>query len=319
MRILVTGATGVLGEAIASRLLRDTAVSRLVTVSRGAAPAWLKSNGRVEHVRADFRAPQVAERLRGVDVLLHAAFQPYGRNPDRLRQVNVTGSNALHRAAVAAGVRYVVFVSSVAAFGSNPDNAVPLGDDAPLRPTRRSFYSLHKAEVEFDLMELDAANGDLNVLRVRPCVLVGPRADLGTEAIRFYYHVIAPRFSDERSLWQFMRTFEAAEAIVRAIEMRLTGPLNVSSGDWLTHEELVAITGGRIIDLPARSRAIMPAVKALRLSPVGEDRTELTRYPMVMDNARLRAELGMDPASSADALRQFLRYPKPKRRLAGFG
>ena len=310
MRVLLTGITGVLGEALAVRLARDPQIERIVGVARRPLQANLLVDSelrtKIDHLACDFRDPAVTTALASVDTLIHAAFQPYGRNVPALRAVNVDGSKSLHRAALAAGVRHIVFISSVAAYGSHPDNPVPFTEAAPLRPNPDSFYSVHKAEVEWDLVRLEKETTDLQVLRIRPTVLLGPRADAGAEAIRRYYDRILPRFKSDYWLWQFMRTDDATEAIARATTQRLTGALNIAGEDWLTFEQMAAVTGGRIVTLPDSFAKLMPLLQALRLSPVGKDRQVLSRNPMVMSTALLRKTTGLVPVSSTQALSEFL-------------
>lgn len=295
-----------LGEPLAARLAAEDAVEEVVGVGRSELPASLRALPRVRHLRADFREQRVAAELEAVDILVHAAFQPYGRDEPALRAVNVEGSKALLRAAVAARVGHIVLVSSAAAYGSHADNPVPLRESDPLRPNPESFYSRQKAEVEHELEALAAANAGLLALRVRPCILLGERADPGASAIRRYYHRVVPRFSDQRELYQFMATADAVEAVARATLRGVEGALNVASGDWLAPEDLAAVTGGRVVTAPARVARLAPLIQLLRLSPVGEDRIVLNRNPLVLSNQRMRAETGTEPASSAQVLRAFM-------------
>lgn len=313
MRVLLTGITGVLGEPLAARLARDPEIEEVIGVARRKLPASLSRDqiaaGKIRHLACDFRDARVGDALAGVDTLIHAAFQPYGRDEAALRAVNVDGSVALHRAALAAGVRHIVFVSSVAAYGSHPDNPIPMTESAPLRPNPESFYSVHKAEVERDLDRLGEDTPELDVLTVRPTMLLGPRADAGAEAIRRYYHRLLPRFRSDHWLWQFVRTDDAVEAIARAVTMRLTGPLNIAGEGWLTFGGMAAVTGGRIVTFPDSFARMMPALQILRLSPVGKDRQVLSRNPMVLSTDRMKAETRVVPASSERALREFLTRP----------
>lgn len=306
MRILLTGVTGVLGEPLAARLADDEGVEELVGVARGELPASLAGRPGIRPLRADFREQRVAAALEQVDVLVHGAFQPYGRDERALRAVNVDGSVALLGAALGAGVRHIVLVSSIAAYGSHPDNPVPLRESDALRPNPESFYSRHKAEVERALEGLCAEQADLVALRARPCILLGPRADPGSAAIRRYYHRIVPRFRGDHELYQFVATADAVEAIARATLRRIAGPLNITSGDWLLPEQLAAITGGRLVSAPAPMARLAPLVQALRLSPVGRDRIVLNHHPMVASDDRMRELTGVEPEASKDVLRTFM-------------
>ncbi|MDQ3742501.1 MAG: NAD-dependent epimerase/dehydratase family protein, partial [Actinomycetota bacterium] len=65
-------------------------------------------------------------------VVVHLAFIVLGAS-DRTRDINLEGSRNVFEAAVAAGVKRLVYTSSVAAYGFHEDNPVPLGEEVPTR------------------------------------------------------------------------------------------------------------------------------------------------------------------------------------------
>lgn len=138
MTVLLTGATGQLGGAIASLALsRGLALRCLVRDPARARPLAEAGAGLVVGDLTDPRC--LAAAVEGVDAVIHSAGLVSYREADRpaLEAVNVAGTAALLRAAQAAGVRRFVFSSSIAAIGRAP-GAAP-GDEgcawdwAPLR------------------------------------------------------------------------------------------------------------------------------------------------------------------------------------------
>lgn len=105
-RVAITGADGFVGASL-ERLLteRGRAVARLVRRP--------SRSGDVPFRLGD--APDPGS-LAGVDALVHCAYDFRPREWDELARVNVRGSERLFAAARAAGVRRLVFVSSVSAF-----------------------------------------------------------------------------------------------------------------------------------------------------------------------------------------------------------
>jgi 2-alkyl-3-oxoalkanoate reductase len=128
---LVTGASGLLGGALTTLLLeRGLHVRALVPPGENAAA--LSARG-VEIVRGDVRDRASLERaVTGVDRLLHCAARtgPWGPWRDYER-INVTGVRYLLEAALAAGVRRIVHVSSITVHGNDLGGT---GDESsPLR------------------------------------------------------------------------------------------------------------------------------------------------------------------------------------------
>jgi uncharacterized protein YbjT (DUF2867 family) len=107
MRILVTGATGMLGRAVVSELLAGghtvAAMSRRVRRWPGAEP-----------VLADLaEGSGVDEAVEGARAVVHLASAPYQRG--YTDEVEIAGTQRLLTAAAAAGVEHVVYTSIVGA------------------------------------------------------------------------------------------------------------------------------------------------------------------------------------------------------------
>ena len=105
MRVLITGATGTLGRAMAAAVLPPGTVLRLL--SRAAAPAaWV---GGFEWASADLTDGRgLAAAVAGVDAIIHAAS-----DPQRCDAVDVEGTRRLLAAADDAAVAHLLYVSVV--------------------------------------------------------------------------------------------------------------------------------------------------------------------------------------------------------------
>nr|WP_241263382.1 NAD-dependent epimerase/dehydratase family protein [Parahaliea mediterranea] len=160
---MVTGATGFIGGALCAHL-REAAIE-LVPVSRSGASLADGS----PTLAADLFAAQ--ELLRGVDSVCHLAGIAHQRAASAdYQRLNVDATLALARAAIEAGVRRFVFVSSVKAMG-------PAGGDSPRNESMVSAagdaYGRSKWEAERGLLALcEASAMDLYILR--PCLVYGP-------------------------------------------------------------------------------------------------------------------------------------------------
>ena len=165
MRVLVTGASGMLGRATAQRLL-DRGDDVTVLQRR---PAELPCT----QVLGDVADPAVVARaVAGQDAVVHLAAKVDVTGPwAEYERANVTGTRTVVAACAAAGVGRLVHVSSpsVAHGGSA---LVGVGAE-PADPARaRGQYSRSKAMAELEALAADSPA--LAVLVVRPHLVWGP-------------------------------------------------------------------------------------------------------------------------------------------------
>lgn len=163
-RILVTGSSGHLGEALV-RVLRDE--GREVAGLDVLASPFTTVVGSV----AD--RPLVRDCLAGVRAVLHAAtlHKPHVGSHEREAFVhtNVTGTLALLEEAVAAGVESFVFTSTTSAFGralTPLPGAAAAWIDEDVVPVPRNVYGVTKTAAE-DLCELVSRDHGLPVVVLR--------------------------------------------------------------------------------------------------------------------------------------------------------
>ncbi len=172
--ILLTGASGFVGGALATRLQGKKAY-RAVLRSPCEAPF---SAGSHQVFYGDLSAAQDwREAVHDVDCVVHCAARVHvmdDRASDPLtayRRVNVEGTLRLARQAAAAGVRRLIFISSVKAIGESTRAGHPFSADQPPSPT--DAYGLSKLEAERGLRDLASATG-MEVVIIRPPLVYGP-------------------------------------------------------------------------------------------------------------------------------------------------
>jgi nucleoside-diphosphate-sugar epimerase len=169
--IAVTGASGFVGRALCASLREQ-----------GRTVLPLVRNATVEqadaHVVGDL-GPETdwSHALHGVDCVVHCAARVHVMQddaPDPLgafRRVNVEGTQTLAMAAAAAGVRRLVFVSSLKVHGEQTLPGVPFQAHTP--PAPQDAYGRSKWEAEQALWEVSSTTG-LEVVVVRPPLVYGP-------------------------------------------------------------------------------------------------------------------------------------------------
>jgi len=164
MRVLVTGSSGHLGEALMRTL--PGSGHEAVGLDLLASP-YTQAVGSV----AD--RPLVRRALHGVDAVLHTAtlHKPHLASHDRSAfvETNVQGTLTLLEEAVAAGVSRFVFTSTTSAFGRalTPAPGAPAAwIDESVTPLPRNVYGATKVAAE-DLCELVARDEGLPCLVLR--------------------------------------------------------------------------------------------------------------------------------------------------------
>ena len=156
-RLFVTGASGFVGRRLVPSLLAAghsvTVLSREEPGARGAA-ASDPASGTAVAVPGDLGQPAAyAGHLRGIDTVIHLAAATGKVSRERFMEVNVEGTGALLRESRDAGVRNLLFVSSIAVNF----------------PPRRSY---HYAQSKRDAEQL-VRSSELSFCIVRPTIILG--------------------------------------------------------------------------------------------------------------------------------------------------
>lgn len=286
--VAITGASGLIGRRLVDVLEARDDVTRIVGLDV-TVPTGVRGPRYVHHA-ADVRdANAVRAALSGVDVVVHLAFLiDSHRDGDHMRSVNVDGSRTVLEAAHAAGARRIVHLSSVVAYGAHPDNDLPLTEASALRGTADYDYSEHKREVEEWLWPWHADRPGPRLTVLRPAAVLGPGVD--SVVTRLMELPRMPAVAGHRPPLQFVHVDDVVSAIVHVIDHELDGAYNVCSEGWVPYDEVVAMVGREMLEVPAgvaASAADLGWRLGLTGYPVGV--VQLLMHPWVMSAARLTA------------------------------
>jgi dihydroflavonol-4-reductase len=313
---LLTGATGFVGAAVARRLLAAGARLRFL-VRANSDPRNLEGLAG-ERVVGDLAHPQSLTRaVAGCAAVFHVAadYRLWVPRPDDIYRVNVAGTEALIRAAMAAGVKRIVYCSSVAVLGLPPsgrpgDEATPVSLADTVGHYKRSKYLAEEA-----VRRLVTAEG-AQVVIVNPSTPVGPRDIKPTPTGRMIRDAAMgklPAYVDTGL--NIVHVDDVADGHLLAFEKGRIGERYILGGEDMSLREIldvIAAAAGRksrAVKLPRR--ALYPlaygveawarwVVKREPLFTV--DGLRMARKRMYFSTAKARNELGYNPRPAREAL-----------------
>jgi nucleoside-diphosphate-sugar epimerase len=302
-KVLVTGATGFIGGALASALReRGHEVVAMVGSADAALPEGV---ARWIAPRLPAVAPDAVEVLRGFDAVVHAA----GRASKKLeetavdpvaifREANTVATLALAHAAVRAGVRRFVFLSSIAVNGSTSGASAFRADGTP-QPDEPYAQSKWEAEQALDALVAGPTNSSgMTVHHVRPPLVYG-RGARGNFAllVRLVGTGLPLPFGALRAPRSFVALDNLVEMLVCLVEHPSppSGVLLVADAEATTTADFVrAIAGAmgrRVLLVPVPER-LLGAVAGL---VGGGEQVRKLAAPSAVDITATRERLGWQP------------------------
>ena len=173
MRFLVTGANGFVGQYLCAELLRQGQSVRAAV--RSASPPI--DNIEVAVVGAIDGEINWANALRDIDVVIHLAARVHVMKDEaadplaEFLRVNMQGTANLAYQAAAAGVKRLVYVSSIKVNGERTTETQPFAESD--KPNPQDAYATSKWRAEQVLQRIAQESG-LEVVIVRPPLVYGP-------------------------------------------------------------------------------------------------------------------------------------------------
>lgn len=317
--VLITGATGFLGEHVAR-----AAVARGWSV-RGLArsPSPILAELGIGEVRGDVTsAEEVAGALAGCDAVFHLAGL-VSRDPDdgqRMMRVHVDGTRTVLRECARAGVRRVVIASSSGTVAvSRLEEVHDEAADYATRVVAGWPYYCSKIYQEKVALELGQELG-LEVVVVSPSLLLGPgdRRQSSTQDVQRFLRRQIPIVPPGGL--NFVDVRDAAEATVAAMERGRAGERYLLGGPNWTFREFfgrlgrVAKKPGPRLRMPNRlARAgaslLERAYRAAGVEPpIDRISVEMSEHFWYVDSSKAERELGFEQRDPQLTLADTVRY-----------
>ena len=173
-KILVTGASGFVGSAVARKLVEAGFSVRALV--RGTSPRAHLAGLGLDFFEGDLRDRKSVERaIAGMRYAFHVAadYRLWARDPSEIFASNVEGTRNLMEEAMRAGVERVIYTSSVATIalrtdGMAADETTPLREDQGIGAYKRSKIAAER------LVEAMVAERGLAAVIVNPSTPIGP-------------------------------------------------------------------------------------------------------------------------------------------------
>lgn len=307
MSVLVTGANGLVGRALCARLGRTAApVCAAVRSAAGAIPGCASVT-----VGAITGKTQWQIALAGCATVIHLAARVHvmhdtAANPlVEFRAVNVQGTLNLARQAAAAGVKRLVFISSIKVNGESTQTGQAFSEaDAP---NPQDAYGQSKFEAEEGLREIALDTG-MEVVIIRPPLVYGPGVKANFAALM---HAVQRRWPLPLGAVHNLRSLVALDNLVDFIVTCITHPqaanqtFLVSDGQDISTTALVrgmALAAG----VPARLLPVPVWVLQAGAKLLGKgDAVQRLCGNLQVDISKARMLLGWTPpVSTEDGLRR---------------
>jgi UDP-glucose 4-epimerase len=317
-RVLVTGASGLVGRQVVSRLVSEPGSAAQVVALDLREPPAEEQTTDVDYLTCDILDPALGKLMREhrIDAVVHLAaiVTPGPESSRELEyQIDVEGTQHVVDACQSAGVRQLVYTSSGAAYGYHADNPVPLRESDPLRGNEDFAYAWHKRLAEELLARHRETHPGLGQLVLRVGTILGERVASPITALFERRVVIGVRGSD--APFVLVWDEDVARCIVQGVREEWTGTYNLCGDGVLPLPEIARRLGRPYLALPPWLLAgALRALQAARLSKRGAEQVDFLRYRPVLCNDELKSSLGFTPAYTSEEC--FERY---RRLRAGGG
>ncbi|MBT6116508.1 MAG: NAD-dependent epimerase/dehydratase family protein [Rhodospirillaceae bacterium] len=316
MKALVTGATGFVGSAVMRRLLERGATVRVL--ARAGSDRRNIEGRPVEIVEGGLNdATALDKAVEGCEAVFHVAadYRLWVPDPPAMYRANVDGTRAVMLAAARAGVRRIVYTSSVATLGLHADGS-PADETTPSTlDDMIGHYKRSKFLAEEEVRRLARAEG-LPVVIVNPSTPIGPGDIKPTPTGRMIVNAAAgrmPAYVDTGL--NIAHVDDVAEGHLLAMDKGRVGERYILGGEDMTLADILTrvaeIAGGRPPRFSLPHGLIMPVAYVAegwsRLTGRGEpmvtrDGVRLSRKRMFFSSAKAARDLGYSSRPAAEAL-----------------
>ena len=317
--VLVTGATGFLGEHLCRVLVEQGDTVRGLARTRSGVLAELG----VEHIRGDvLSGPELDTALTGVDAVFHLAGA-VSRDPDdaqRMMRLHVDGTRRVLERMNAANVRRMVLASTSGTIGVSKDEEI-LDERAPYAEEIVAGWPYYASKIYQERLAFEHGSRlGIEVVAVNPSLLLGPgdRRLSSTGDVRKFLKRQIPTVPDGGI--NFVDARDAAAATAKALTHGKAGERYLLGGPnwtvetffgrlsrlakvpapWMKVRDSWARAGAMLMEEWASWRGTTPSVDRVSVA--------MAQHYWYVDSSKAVRELGFDPRDPQETLIDTIRY-----------
>ncbi len=324
MTTLVTGATGFVGSVVARLLLEKGESVRVL--ARPNSDRRNLENLEVEIVEGDLNdLASLKKAVKGCNALYHVAadYRLWIPKPDEIYKTNVEGSRSLLLAAAEAGVKRMIYTSSVATLGINPDGT-PSNEDTPVSLGKMiGHYKRSKFLAEQTVQELIDKEG-LPIIIVNPSTPIGPGDIKPTPTGRMILDAVngkTPAYVDTGL--NLVHVEDVAKGHLQAFEKGQIGQRYILGGEDMSLKEILTMIAELTDQKPPKIKlphsVVMPIAYIseawARLTNGSEPRAtvdgvRMSRKKMYFSSEKAKQEIGYQHRSANEAIKDAVEWFK---------
>jgi dihydroflavonol-4-reductase len=311
-KVLITGASGFVGSAVLRALIAGGFQVRALL--RPSSPRTNLAGQTCEIVEGDMRDPESMGRAaQDMRYLFHVAadYRLWVRDPREIVYNNLEGTRTVMKAALRAGIRKIVYTSSVATLkpmdGEGADETCRIEEKDAIGAYKQSKVAAER------LVEAMIAHESLPAVIVNPSTPIGPNdvrpTPTGRVIVEAYMGRI-PAFVDTGL--NLVHVDDVAQGHVAALEQGRVGESYILGGQNATLREMLAVIAPLAGRRPPRIQ--LPRGPLLPLAYMTEAMARLTgKEPLLTVDGLKMAKYRMF-FTSAKAMRELSYRPRPYAR-----
>lgn len=245
MKVLITGATGLVGSAVARRFLSEGYAVYALVRENSDRSLLADLEGKIHWVAGDILdIPSLEEAVKGMDFVIHTAaivsFVP--RDRDTMYKINVEGTANLVNVCLKKDIKKLCHISSIAAIGRPDSRKMVPGQEVVLDENQRWEDSPENSEYAKTkyLSELEVWRGiaeGLNAVIVNPTIILG-EGDWNKSSTQLFRYVYQEKPFYTEGLANVVDVLDVMEVVYRLVISNISGERFLLNAGSISYQNL---------------------------------------------------------------------------------